>query len=126
VISKVGRVAVIFALCVSIGAHWAALQSVAWATMIVEYAQNDSLAKAVAETFDGNHPCDLCKHINKVNHSQKNQDAGIVSVKPDLICTTRALVLIPPCTFCSFVGVKMTASGEMRPPPVPPPRSELV
>jgi hypothetical protein len=126
VTSRLGRAAIVLALCVSIGAHWTALQSVAWATMIVQYAQRCSLPEAVAKTFDGNHPCDLCKHINKAKDSEKTQDAQPASVKPDLICTTRAIALVPPYTFCSFAGVTMTQSAEMQAPPVPPPRADLV
>ncbi|HZE13465.1 MAG TPA: hypothetical protein VE086_06905, partial [Chthoniobacterales bacterium] len=126
VIATIGRAAIVVALCLSIGAHWAALQSVAWATMIVEYAQHDSLAKAVAETFDGHHPCDLCKHISKVKDSEKKQDAQLASLKPDLICTTRAIVLVPPYQFYPFPGATTIASADAAPPPVPPPRSHAV
>jgi hypothetical protein len=126
VIATIGRAAIVVALCLSIGAHWAALQSVAWATMIVEYAQQEPLAKAIAQTFDGNHPCDLCKHISNGKHSEKKQEAQLAPLKQDLICTRRVIVLIPPSTFCSFVGVKMAASVDAAPPPVPPPRSHAI
>jgi hypothetical protein len=126
VTSRIGRAAIVLALCVSIGAHWAALQSVAWATMIVDYAHHDSLARAVAETFDGNHPCDLCKHINRVKDSEKKQDSQPASVKPDLICSTCAIVLVPPYRLCSFVGVKGVATANAAAPLVPPPRTRLL
>ena len=91
----IGRATVILALCVSIGAHWAALQSVAWATMIVDYSHHVSLARAVAQTLDGEHPCDLCKHIVAAQHSQKKQDTVAATLKPDLICATGSIVLVP-------------------------------
>ena len=125
VIMRIGRGALIVALCVSIGAHWAALQSIAWATMLVKYSQQVSLPKAVAETFDGNHPCDLCKHIDRVVHSQKKQDVQPVTIKPDLICTTRGVVLFPPWTDISFPQLRLKGSLLADSPPVPPPRSRL-
>jgi hypothetical protein len=116
---------VILALCVSIGVHWAALQSVAWATMIVEYSQHTSLAQAVAQTFDAEHPCGLCKNINAAQRSQKKNDAQPISVKPDLICATRVITLLPRCRDFLFASFEVTASPRRHSPPTPPPRSEL-
>ena len=94
--------------------------------MIVEYAQRCSLSEAVVQTFDGDHPCGLCKHISKAKDSGKKHDAQLTPSKPDLICTPRAMVLVPPSTFFSFAALTMSASTEMRAPPAPPPRRELV
>jgi hypothetical protein len=119
------RGATALAVCLSVGAHWAALQSVAWGRMIVVYSQHDSLAKAVVKTFDGKHPCDLCKHISSAQNSQKKQDTGPVAAKPDLICATHGILLIPPQTDFSFLVTTTRAVSCARPPPTPPPRSEL-
>ena len=124
-ILTIARAAVVLALCISIGGHWAALQSIAWAAMIVEYSQSASLAKAVAETFDGNHPCDLCKQINRVQHSEKKPEAQSTTVKQDLLCVKRTLALFPSSTDLSFPVERFSASAETPSPPVPPPRSDL-
>jgi hypothetical protein len=125
VISKIARATVILALCVSIGPHWAALQPVAWATMIVGYSQSAPLAKAVAETFDGNHPCALCKHINRVQHSEKKREAQSTSAKQDLLCVKRSVLLFRSCTDLSFPIEWVSSSAERPSPPIPPPRSGL-
>lgn len=70
-----GKVVVVLALVVSLGAHWALLQSVAWVGMIVTYAQEATLAEAVRMTFDGEHPCRLCKVIKAGRATDKKQDA---------------------------------------------------
>src|SRR3954463_11057448 len=87
---RLARAAIIAALCLSIGAHWAALQSVAWATMLVEYSQHAPLKMAIAQTFDGHHPCDLCKRVVAAQEVPKKGDAPPLKIKPDLICSVRS------------------------------------
>jgi hypothetical protein len=125
VILTIARAAAALALCVSIGGHWAALQSIAWATMIVEYSQSAPLSKAVAETFDGNHPCDLCKHINRAQHSEKKPETRSTTLKQDLLCVKRTVVLFPSSADLSFPTEQIRASADTLSPPVPPPRSDL-
>ena len=125
VISKVGRAAIVLALCLSLGFHWVALQSIAWTTMIVQYSQKAPLAEALAETFDGHHPCDLCKHIHSAQHSEKKPEAQWSTAKPDLMCIVRAVVLAPAAKDLSYSDQSVTASSEAPDPPVPPPRSIL-
>src|ERR1700737_5337569 len=45
------------------GGHWALLQTSAWVGMIVQYTQRAGLKAGLAETFDGEHPCSVCKAI---------------------------------------------------------------
>jgi hypothetical protein len=126
VTARIAHGVVVLALCVSIGAHLVVLQSVAWGTMVVQYSQHFSLSKAVAQTFDGDHPCNLCKGITHAQHSEKKSDAQSVTIKPDLICATRRIILLPRSTDFLFARLKMNASLLAHSPPTPPPRSELI
>lgn len=45
--------------------HLPLLQAVAWTGMLVKYSQNVSFVDAVEMTFDGDHPCPMCKAIKK-------------------------------------------------------------
>jgi hypothetical protein len=126
VMSHIARVVVVLALCLSIGAHWVVLQSVAWGTMIARYAQQTCLTQAVAQTFDGDHPCNLCKHISAARDSEKKSDAQSVTIKPDLICATRRIILLPRSADFLFPRLEMTAPLLAHSPPTPPPRSELI
>jgi len=96
VFSRLGRGFLIIALSLSIGAHWAALQSVAWASMLIEYSQHASVAKAITQTFDGQHPCTLCKQILAGQRAPKKDGPLVTKAKPDLICATRTIVLLRP------------------------------
>src|SRR5579859_4246529 len=47
------------------GGQWLMLQSVAWVNMARTYSQETTWSKALTQTFDGNHPCRLCRFIQK-------------------------------------------------------------
>ena len=124
--SRIAHAVIVLALCLSIGAHWVVLQSVAWGTMVAQYAQHVPLSQAVAQTFDGDHPCSLCKRISAARHSEKKSDTQTVTVKPDLICATRRIILRPRSIDLHFARLEMSASPLADSPPTPPPRSQPV
>jgi hypothetical protein len=122
VLSSIGRAATILALCLSLGFHWLALQSVAWTTMLVANARHAPLTEAVAKTFDGAHPCELCHAVAAGKKSEKRSEVLPAVAKMDLICTTRTLSWLPP--WVSFECPRMNSALPERwqTPPVPPPR----
>ncbi|HLP77276.1 MAG TPA: hypothetical protein VK327_10195 [Candidatus Paceibacterota bacterium] len=68
------RYAAVLLLVLSLGLHWAFLQSVAWVGMIANFSRDASLTEAVSKTFDGDHPCCLCKAIEKGRAEEKQQE----------------------------------------------------
>jgi hypothetical protein len=125
-IRLIGRTGTIFALCVAVGLHWTALQTIAWTTMLVTNArQTSSLAEAVGKTFDGNHPCGLCKRINSAQHSQKKPEAQATQSKFDLICTVRAVRIISSFEDLHYAESMARLHERGESPPVPPPRVAL-
>ena len=113
---------VVCALVFSIGAHWALLQSVAWIGMAVSYAHNSTLSEALVKTFDGQHPCKLCKAVEEGKKSERKQTPQKPINKLDLFCLPSSLALkgppfLPIPTACASA---IFAPGE--PPPYPPPR----
>jgi hypothetical protein len=65
VFARLPKLAVITALAGSIGLHWGFFQSVAWVGMVINYSHDAPLPEALVKTFDGKHPCCLCKEIAK-------------------------------------------------------------
>jgi hypothetical protein len=118
-----GRIATISALCLSIGLHWIALQSVAWTSMIVDYSKHAPLCRAIAQTFDGAHPCSLCHVVSNGKDSEKKQDLQSSAPKIDMICAPLANRIER--TFVPFeYAIRDRFSFELgHSPPVPPPRS---
>ena len=68
------RLVTIIALASSIGLHWTVFQSLAWLGMVVNYSHNGTLKEALVKTFDGKHPCALCKEIAKGKQSDKKSE----------------------------------------------------
>lgn len=64
----------VLVLVLSLGLHWAVLQSVAWVGMLANYSQDASFSDAWSKTFDGKHPCELCTSIQKGRAEEKQQD----------------------------------------------------
>lgn len=122
---KAGRVATILALCLSIGLHWAALQSFAWTTMLIEYAKDRPLRQAIEQTFDGKHPCQICKGISLAQHVPKRQSVQVTVNKLDLICATRSFRFVRHFEYLEYTGQATVISLREESPPVPPPRLAL-
>jgi hypothetical protein len=115
------------ALCAAlmlVGGHWAALQVVAWTGMLWTYSSEGSLITAVEKTFDGQHPCDLCKTIAKSRSSEEKAPARapLQLAKIDAVVLTESGMAEP--VFGETNWSPVTVHGEMRleTPPVPPPR----
>ena len=120
--SAIGRTATILALCVSLGFHWLALQSVAWTTMLLSNACRAPLGEAVAKTFDGAHPCNLCHAVTEGNKSEKKSEVLPTVAKMDLICVTRTLSWLPPWVRYEFAPFPFSIPEYSLAPPSPPPR----
>jgi len=50
------------------------VQEVAWVKMLVSYTQERGLKRGVIETFDGNHPCELCKKAAEIRQQKQAPD----------------------------------------------------
>ena len=70
-VTRLTRLLVVLTLTLSLGAHWVLLQSVAWMGMVVHYSQNATVTEALSKTFDGQHPCKLCKFVKEGKQSEK-------------------------------------------------------
>jgi hypothetical protein len=124
-LSAIGRGTTIVALCLSLGFQWLALQSVAWTTMLLANARHAPLSEAVARTFDGNHPCDLCQAVAQGGKSERKSDVLRTVAKLDLICSARTVTLLPPWVRYDYVPYSFSLSETFLAPPVPPPRALL-
>lgn len=116
------HLAVVAALAVGSGAHWVALQTVAWATMLVDYSRAASLIVAVEKTFDGEHPCALCLTVKDGEKQQQEQQAAqpVPDIKGILAPVLR--VTSPAFVFASHPRFEEAAERLVHSPPVPPPR----
>ena len=80
-------------LIVAVGAHWTVLQSAAWIGMLASNLSTTSIREAWSKTFDGKHPCKLCKVVHAGKSAEKKQDNQKPQTKLDLmlICGPRVV-----------------------------------
>ena len=123
---RLGKVLVVFALVSTLSAHWALLQTVAWTTMLAGNLQSGSLHDALAKTFDGQHPCCLCKAIaNAKNSEQKNQLTS-QDLKLDFLPVHESFALVAPSRLELFPRKDLSCESVSEKPPTPPPRPFFV
>lgn len=117
------------ALLATLGSQWFALQIVAWGCMIVDFAGEQPLATAIAQTFDGQHPCRMCRAI-QAGRQREQSEGGTApwaqpNQAPELFCHTDRPVVPGPATpareavpFVPHLPPDFTEA-----PPTPPPRA---
>ncbi|HEY1717013.1 MAG TPA: hypothetical protein VGH42_01815, partial [Verrucomicrobiae bacterium] len=96
VFRKFGYLLMILAVLSATGTQWLALQSVAWTTMLAENLHTTSWQTAIEHTFDGKHPCCLCKQIAAAKKSEKKSDLQVEVKKFDYSYTNFEFVFCPP------------------------------
>lgn len=109
------------------------LQLVAWSQMIKDYSQEKGLVAGVMKTFDGKHPCQLCK---KISASQQEEQKKPVLPESKHEMVSKWLGLLPAMELPNlnwrdaivaprFVAPTESISQWGSTPPVPPPRQPV-
>lgn len=122
VLMRLGRFLVVAALVLTTGAQWAALQTVAWTTMLANNLRKQSVSEAVSQTFDGKHPCPLCKAIATGKKSEKKSEAVSPTMKMEFPPAAEKLNLFPLSQFEFLPLQNHFATFFSSPPLLPPPR----
>lgn len=124
---RIARALIVTALVISIGLHWAVLQSAAWMSMAVAYTvRTGSVVEGLSDTFDGEHPCPMCSAIKKATEAPPSDRQAPTQAAKELKLTL-GLVRVPAFIFASFPTaawsmISMTADSRRDPPQAPPPR----
>ena len=123
---RLGKVLVVFTLICTLGAHWALLQTVAWTSMLASNLQSGSLHDAMTKTFDGQHPCPLCKAIAAAKKSEQKNQVTNQDLKLDFLPLQDGLVLIAPSRLELFPRQDLSSESISQKPLIPPPRRFFV
>jgi len=119
----------VFALMVSIGGQWMLLQGVAWVGMAVSYSiEVGSVKEGLEKTFDGEHPCPLCKAVQKGGQEEGDPadplTGRVVGKTKAELCSFEVIRLFPPTSSrLAAVDVAMKAEERALAPDVPPPKA---
>jgi hypothetical protein len=123
---RIGRIFLVIALVATLGAHWAILQTVAWTTMLADNLHSTSFQIAVKKTFDGQHPCCLCKAIAAGKQSEKKTDFSFQSQKLEFPPANKNFTLIAPAQFQLLPQKSSFAKSLSQKPLLQPPRGFFV
>lgn len=110
-------------LSLSLGLHWCFLQSLAWASMLVERSQQASFVTALQTTFDGQHPCKLCRIVREGQQAEKKSDRQFKIQKLETASWQgTAFELAPPPPAAAIEAPVNGLSSRTEAPPFQPPR----
>lgn len=110
-------------LVLSLGLHWAVLQTVAWTGMFLNFVADTSISEAVVKTFNGENPCDLCLIIKESKQQSQDDAAMLAKLKFEGVVDEKAVRLFPPGETYELTQVSRTWSARSPAPPKPPPRN---
>jgi len=125
-LSKFARLFLAFAVLIASGGHWAALQSVAWTRMLAVNVRHSSVVVALEKTFDGRHPCRLCKSIASAKQKEKKQPRVETLGKIVFFCEQTAVEFSPLVEMEALEAIRGVWSQVTAAPALPPPRSAAV
>src|SRR5580700_7839163 len=120
---RVRNTLLILVLLAGTGAHWGALQSVAWTRMLADNLRTVSFTEAVARTFDGQHPCSICKIIASAKKSEKKAEFPQPLTKLEFPPTAPCILLVAPARFQLVSTSNELVESLSQTPPTPPPRA---
>ena len=123
--ARLGQIYVTVLLVVVLGGQWALFQTMAWTTMLATNLQSNSLDAAVSMTFDGKHPCSLCRAIAAGKQSEKKNTAT-PNQRFDGLLPRQNFTLIAPSRLKLVPQLDASSGSIPREPPTPPPRSLFV
>ncbi len=114
-------------LVIQMGIHLPFLKSVAWAGMTIHNLHEAPLKVALQNAFDGNHPCNICRTLHQIIHTEnKNLQKSIthpiqadpfwVSLRTRFFSDHRSKLVIQ-------CGIACVLNHEL--PQVPPPKHLL-
>lgn len=111
-------------LSLSLGCHWTLVQGFAWVSMFAGHVRTESVPVALTRTFDGKHPCLICKVVRDGKSAEEKSpvQSSVKKLEPVPLNPGKATVfVIAKALPVSQVVAIWIGRGES--PPVPPPRN---
>lgn len=84
------------------GGHLMLLQTIAWTKMLVDYSGKGTFASAVEKTFDGQHPCKMCKMVKKTKTEEEKKSVVKAEMKMEIALPAPVKVPFPRYTELAF------------------------
>jgi hypothetical protein len=122
--SRIGFLFCSLAFLQLLGGHWAILQVGAWAGMVVSYSEQGGLIAGLAQTFDGEHQCPVCKAIQAGKNREQNEAPFLTTeLKKDYLANWNNFQICRAWSEIVYPDFAEQLRGIATEPAVPPPRS---
>jgi hypothetical protein len=119
---RLTHVLLLFALLFAMGGQHLVLQSIAWTTMLANNLSSFPLQEAVSKTFDGKHPCCICKAVEAGRNSEQKKEFAPLTFKLEFPLLGENPFLAAPSQFSLLPAQNISAKSFLREPVTPPPR----
>ncbi len=120
-VKAAARCGLVLMLVLTLGLHWALLQTVAWTNMFAHNLQTGSITEAWTKTFDGKHPCQLCKQISAGKKAEKKAEFPTLVKKLEFVSARPAFIFSTPTHFYLVSSYAVGSTTWSEAPPTPPP-----
>lgn len=100
------------------------MQAGAWTGMLISRAQSGSIVSAVKTTFDGDHPCSMCKLVSKGVAEDSAPKTPSAKKTQEIKMVASIVSELPSPAFFGFAEwpqVSESAASRADAPPTPPP-----
>lgn len=109
------------------------VQELAWAGMLVNYTRSQGVMTGVKQTFDGEHPCELCKkaaELRRDENTPQREDKPMVELRSrhvwaEMLAADSIFLAAPRCRELPdpAAGIRVWYPGGRAAdaPPLPPP-----
>ncbi|QSR88419.1 hypothetical protein [Methylacidiphilum caldifontis] len=91
---KIGSILSLLSLFGIVGLHWILILFVAYGKMISQYSSNYGVESGITMTFDGKHPCSICKKVSKEQFKEAKKMAWSKSLKKASPMITPSLTIV--------------------------------
>ena len=105
------------------GGPWSIMQVVAWTTMLAGNLRAGSFSQAVTHTFDGQHPCSLCKAIAAGKKSEGKSELAQPVTRQEFLPASGSFALVESDRLPLVIVQAKFVQSLTQQPPTPPPRA---
>ncbi|MEQ1918219.1 MAG: hypothetical protein ABL955_03395 [Elusimicrobiota bacterium] len=120
------RIFLVSTLLYGAGVQWLVLQGTAWTGMLVARTGASTLREAIVTTFDGSHPCRMCRFVQKQAGTSDQMPRTTGSTLSADLAAVSGIVVSAPGVSSSWPHEEISHRSRVASPPVaPPPKSFL-
>jgi len=120
-VKAAARCGLVLMLVLTLGLHWALLQTVAWTNMLAHNLRTGSITEAWTKTFDGKHPCQLCQQISAGKKAEKKAEFPTLAKKLEFVSARLAFSFSSPTNYYLVNSHFSELTTWSEAPPTPPP-----